>query len=206
MIKNILFIIERKIKIFYWRMKLKNKDFTIITNNCWGGRVYEELNLPFNTPFIGLYLYAEDYLTVIKNLKQYMEMDLYFTQTSRFKQDYDNSYPVGNLGGVELHFVHYSSEVEALEKWNRRKQRINYDNLFVKFNDDNQCTYEHLKEFDSLDLNHKVIFSATNYPELKSLVFFKETRPLNSSTVGEDLEYYHKYFDVAKWLNEGVES
>lgn len=27
----------QKISAFYYRTRLKNKDFTIISNNCWGG-------------------------------------------------------------------------------------------------------------------------------------------------------------------------
>ncbi len=34
LIKKIPFRVERKGKIDYWRMKFKNKDFTIVSNNC----------------------------------------------------------------------------------------------------------------------------------------------------------------------------
>mgnify|MGYP003224280895 CR=1 FL=1 len=33
-----------------WRKKqLKSTDFTIISNNCWGGMIYESYNLPKDT-------------------------------------------------------------------------------------------------------------------------------------------------------------
>ena len=65
----------RKIKIYLNKINakkrnslLKAKDFTIISNNCYGGLKYENLNLPFNSPTIGLYFYAPEFLKFIKNL------------------------------------------------------------------------------------------------------------------------------------------
>ena len=42
-------------------MTLQNTNFSIISNNCWGGYVYQEQNLPYQSPFVGLFLYAKDY-------------------------------------------------------------------------------------------------------------------------------------------------
>ena len=42
-----------------WRgRKLKNRDFTIISNNCWGGTVYEAHNLQKQSPTVGLFYRA----------------------------------------------------------------------------------------------------------------------------------------------------
>lgn len=32
------------------RLRLRNKDFTLITSNCVGGIIYHELGLPFLSP------------------------------------------------------------------------------------------------------------------------------------------------------------
>jgi uncharacterized protein (DUF1919 family) len=37
------------------RIRLKNQDFTIISNDCWGGGVYEDLQLQYTTPMVGLF-------------------------------------------------------------------------------------------------------------------------------------------------------
>ena len=50
----------------YWRKwfsdarqkKLIGRDFTIISNNCWGGMIYESYNLPKNSPTVGLFFFA----------------------------------------------------------------------------------------------------------------------------------------------------
>lgn len=37
------------------REKLTHTDFTIISNNCWGGTVYEAHNLPKESPTVGMF-------------------------------------------------------------------------------------------------------------------------------------------------------
>ncbi|WP_245150281.1 DUF1919 domain-containing protein, partial [Streptococcus pneumoniae] len=54
------------------------------------------------------------------------------------------------LDDIELHFLHYADEEEATQKWNRRLERIHWDNLYFKFNDNDACTYELMKEFEEL--------------------------------------------------------
>ena len=46
-IKNRLKPIIYPIINFVPRRRLKNKEFTIICDNCWAGKVYQELGLPY---------------------------------------------------------------------------------------------------------------------------------------------------------------
>jgi uncharacterized protein (DUF1919 family) len=62
----------------YRRKKLKNTDFTIISNNCWGGMIYESYNLPKGSPTIGMFIMAEDYLRFLTHLKEYLSAKLTF--------------------------------------------------------------------------------------------------------------------------------
>jgi uncharacterized protein (DUF1919 family) len=41
------------------------------------------------------------------------------------------TYPIGTLDDVEIHFMHYYTCREAEEAWNKRKARINWDKIFV---------------------------------------------------------------------------
>jgi hypothetical protein len=58
---------------------------------------------------------------------------------------------------VEIAFLHYHSKKEALRAWNSRKQRINWDNVFVICCDEG-LTYEDMKEYDALPYEHKILF------------------------------------------------
>lgn len=56
-----------------WRKKqLKSTDFTIISNNCWGGMIYESYNLPKESPTVGMFFMARDYIEFLSDLKGYV--------------------------------------------------------------------------------------------------------------------------------------
>jgi len=160
---------------FIPRRRLKNKNFTIICDNCWAGKVYQELGLPYQTPFVGMFVFSPDYIKMLKNIKHYLSgnIPLKFVKESKYIKDFDNSYPLALLDDIELHFLHYADEEEATQKWNRRLKRMHWDNLYFKFNDNDACTYELMKEFEELPYKSKVIFSSKNYSDLPSLVHFK---------------------------------
>lgn len=48
------------------RIKLKNKDFTLIASNCNGCLICHDLNVKFNSPFVNLYLESRDFIKYIK--------------------------------------------------------------------------------------------------------------------------------------------
>ena len=165
-----------------------------------GGVVYQELGRPYTTPFVGLFLFSPDYIKLLKNLSYYLSLDLTFTDHSKYGRF---SYPVGLLDDVEIHFLHYATKEEAYQKWTRRKARINYDNLFVKMNDSDQCTNELMTEFDKLPFQHKVFFSAQKVEGMESLIWLKELSKASCIKNGKDIKVYRKYFDVVRWLNQG---
>ena len=75
-LKNKLKRIVYPIINFIPRRRLKNKNFTIICDNCWAGKVYQELGLPYQTPFVGMFVFSPDYIKMLKNLKHYLSGDI----------------------------------------------------------------------------------------------------------------------------------
>ena len=69
--------------------RLKNRDFTIISNNCFAGWVYRIYNLPYLSPTVGLFIMPKDYIKLCTNLKYYMNLELKFINPlySRYKND-----------------------------------------------------------------------------------------------------------------------
>ena len=51
---------------------------TIISNNCWGGNVYQKFGLKYTSPTIGLFMIGEDYVKFCKNLRYYSTLNLKF--------------------------------------------------------------------------------------------------------------------------------
>ena len=110
------------------RTRLNNKDISLICSNCAGGIIYHWLRLKFNSPFINLYMTGEDYIKALENWQDFLNAEIVEDKSS------DESYPVG-IGylGIKVHFLHYATFDEAIEKWNRRKARINPDNIVFMY-------------------------------------------------------------------------
>ena len=64
-------------------LSLKSDKFTIISNNCWGGLVYQRYNLPYNTPTVGLYFFADDYIKFVSDLDYYLSLKLNFIDVEK---------------------------------------------------------------------------------------------------------------------------
>lgn len=176
------------------RKKIGAKDnFTVISNNCWAGNVYRYFGLPYSTPTVGLYFFAEDYLKFVSNLPKYLNEKLCFISFTQSKYYYEiinkgqMKCPIGKLDDIEVVFLHYKSEQEAREKWERRCARVNYDNLIVKFSYMNCCTDRIAEQFDCLPYPKKIMFVRTKE---------EEKRYSNSGV------YYHGFEDAPQITND----
>lgn len=108
------------------REKLRDYQFTIVSNNCFGGILYKQLGQAYLSPFVGLFITGEDYLKLVDRFDYYMEQDLAFIDNSKNSyvnrlKEKKNNMPIGKLDDIEVVFLHYSSNEEALKKWLRRK-------------------------------------------------------------------------------------
>ena len=156
--------------------KMITPDTSIISSNCFAGRIMQDLNMQYNSPTLGLYFFADDYMEFLSNLKYYLtEAKLVFLDQSRHplanerRAKWLHWYPIGLLGGkVEIQFLHYHTEHEAADKWYRRAQRVNFDKLLVIGMEQNLTTLDHIKFFDTLPFKDKIFFSSKKLQELKS--------------------------------------
>ena len=70
--------LKKKLKDLYFKytgtikqMKIKNTNFTIISNNCWGGIIYRNYHIPYQSPTCGLFFMAPEYIKFIYNIEKY---------------------------------------------------------------------------------------------------------------------------------------
>lgn len=200
------------------RRRLSNTQFTIISNNCWGGTVYAAHNLPKQSPTVGLFFMAQDYIKFVSDLKEYLNSELSFiapedskwrdapqvSGDSRF-----GSYPVGILSNgnesVEIFFLHYHSEQEAKEKWERRCKRVNWNRLLVKFNDQNGCSEENLCEFLTLPYKNKIFFTCKDW-NVQSEEIIKIRQLFNKEFIQASYEPFgrNRRCDITDCLNKLV--
>ena len=156
----------------YYKKKIKqleNKDFTIIANNCFATFIYHDLGLRFNSPTINLFFHENrDFIEFAANLKEYLAVELVEVH------GHDKKYPVGTLTyngyTVTLNFMHYHSFEEAKAKWDERKKRVNYDNIFLVLMTGRTTTQEIADSFAALPYKNKMMISGKTDVDCKHIV------------------------------------
>lgn len=189
-------------------LNLKNYNFSIVSDDCWGGMVYQELGLPYNTPFVGMWVVKPHFLKMIKNLQYYLSCELIF------KKDTNIKFPVGLLGDVEIYFNHYGNKTkeQVLELWNRRLARFNPNNLFIKFCVHNDMSNQNggyrnidlLNEFDKIEMDNKICFTKNDYRQRGKYIWLREltNKQIWESQIENQYAMSKKYLNIIDWLNK----
>lgn len=137
---------------------------TIISNNCAGGYLYMDLRLQYSSPTMWLQILPREFPKFCKYLKYYMDCEL--KEYKHISQNHMSQivdligqepyFPVGILDDVVILFQHYKTFEEAREKWNRRKERIDYRHLVYLFVMDK--VYEDAAiQYKNLDLKNSIL-------------------------------------------------
>ncbi len=192
--KRFLAKMYNKVSTLFYRARLRNDNFTIITNTCIGGIMYHKLRKQFMSPTINLWMEDVDFFRFVR------DMDNYLSQPLRFLTN-DLGYPTAYCGDVLIHFNHYKSENEAVTKWNERKKRINKENLFIICSDRPingiEVTHEDILSLKDIPCRGKVVFSVRKYDDIDYIV------PLPKDPKGDYVNQYmfdkSKYFQRLRW-------
>lgn len=183
------------------RKQLKNKEFSLFASNCNGACICHDLGLRFRSPFVNLRLSGPDFVKFLTAPREYLNCELSFLEQT------ERSFPVARLADITLYFQHYESEEEARLQWQRRQERINWDELFVMLTQRDGCTDEVLRAFDALPYRHKVVFTKEPRPDIQSAVYipgFEKDKELGvcSAFVGKwNGRKYYDAFDYVAWFN-----
>ena len=184
------------------KSRLQNHGMTVISANCVGAFILHDLNEPFNSPFVNLYLSPNDFVRYLQNIEFYQRQSLTFIQSEK-------PYPVAKLADLKVHFMHYRNSQEAQQKWLARSARMNLDNLFIMMTDKDDAqgiAYEDLAAFDQLPFKNKVVFTRKPYPEFKSAFYIKGFEKQNQvgdlfTFSGWDGVKYDDEFVYVAWFN-----
>lgn len=188
------------------RKKLHNDSFTIISNNCWAGTVYRYFGLPYLSPTAGLYFFASDYVKFVSNLRYYIGLPLRFISISesRYAEELtrrgEQDKIIACLDDVEIVFLHYSTPQEAEEKWKRRCARINWDNLFIKFSEMNECSETDIQTFDAINFPNKICLMSHPRPSIECGIYFSRAISETGQLLN-DTDRFQRGFSITKWLN-----
>lgn len=173
-IRNRFYQIFQRVFLYYKtkkdRKRLRNSDFSIISNHCMGGIIYHDLGCKFLSCTINLKILPDDFVEFLSHLQYYLNREI--IPAFEMKE----SYPVGKItkyggnGYIYIYFVHYKSFEDAVEKWYERAKRINFDNLIIMMTARDGCSDSTLQQFEQLEYQHKVCYTLRpyeNYPHCK---------------------------------------
>lgn len=170
--------------------------------------MYHKFGLPYTTPTIWTYIFPEEYMRFLENLDWYLKQPLKFTTETKhpmahkLTETIHRNYPIGVLGqDVEIHFMHYRTEQEALEKWTKRLKRVNFNNLFFIFSDGEEFKEELLERYEKLPYKHKIFFSSKPHCNCKYTVYVEDYARATYVYDSTRNRKYEKYLDLVKWLN-----
>lgn len=200
---NKLFLYKKgRIKSYYesnMRKRLVNDNFSIVCSNCIGGVIYHRLSKKFLSPTINLWISQPDFIKFVSNLNYYLSQDLEFVKTK-----YD--YPVAKLSDIFVHFNHSDNIEEAKSDWNKRKNRINFDNLFIIMYDRDGITESDFIKLENINCKNKLVITDKdykNYSYVKKIVPNK-THNMNEQCMDGDkygIRTFEKNWDYVSWLN-----
>lgn len=181
--------------------RLKNRNFSIVCSNCVGGFIYHRLHQQFLSPTINCWMNQLDFIKFVKNIHYYIGLELIFVES-------DKPYPVAALDDIHVFFNHSNNESEARRDWEKRKTRINYENLYVILYDNKEgITKKDIYSLRELKCKNLMVFSYSEYPDLDYVCTMPKpvTGGLSELYFDTDkygIRTYEKYFDFVDWLNK----
>lgn len=183
-------------------ISVKNKNISIVSDDCWGGVLYHSLGLEFNTPFINFAVGHDSYFNLISNIEYNLKLPLELKES-------EYGLIKGYLGSnIEINFNHDFSKNDIMSKWNRRLERFNFQNYFVKMTINND---KEAYKFESLDVKNKIGFYYKDF-NLDSIIVIKNWENIKVRydnlwgfwTLIQNcvkINGFNRYFDILKILN-----
>ena len=192
--------IYRKLKYGKEKRRLKNSEFSIITNACFGGIIYHNLSKEFLSPTVNLWIGADydDFMKFLLNMDHYLSCELKF-----FKDPNGKKYPRAYLDDIVIGFNHYDTESEAKSAWERRKKRILKDRIWVIYWNPYGIKKEQYDKLMSMNFRNVAVISYEDTVKEFSTCCIKRSNPscMWYSKDRYGVQLFEKYFDYVEFLN-----
>lgn len=138
---------------------------TILSDDCWAGRIYNYLGLECTSPLKNIFWKTEEYFKFIKKPLFYLETDLEMEREGDLR---NGVHPRGRLGKgndwIYLELVHNATFSDAKVQWNKRKKLINRDNIFIKagFEQNIDGVEKYIDQFKNIPYNKVLFYNRQN--------------------------------------------
>ena len=197
----------RKLYSLCRRARLRSRP-SLISRDCVGGVLCSDLGMEFSSPTVNLFIPEEEFLLFCRHLEAFLSAE------PEEVPEHGESYPVGRLatefGTVTLHLMHYASFSEAAQAWERRKRRVDFDNLRIIFHTPPGLPEALAEQFEQLPFDHKVLLSGgidtAKYPHCRNLPCYAEgcREPVTYYPSPSSIKRWQDEFDWVPFLNGGL--
>ncbi len=156
-------------------IRLIENPVTILSDDCWGGYLYHELCMKFNSPLINVLFDNDSFIKFIQEPMYYLGQSLVMVREGNIRS---NMHPIASLGEdskkIHINFLHSICFSNAETEWNRRRERINYNNIFIKmgFEATEEKRESYLRIFEKIPYNKICFYSGKT--DLHSVVYLKQ--------------------------------
>lgn len=217
-IVNCLWKAPRKILYTVHKMNLKRQihfsEVSIISQNCIGGVIYSLIGQEFLSPTINMFIEDENFIKLVNNLEYYMLLEPK-PLTDEFIDPISKSirYPKICIDDIELCCLHYKNCQDAIEAWERRKSRVNFNKVLVIANSWNM--HEDKIKIEKLCSNPKyktICFTYNKYNydnciQINGDKWILDERMIIRPNITDfkpysAVRYFEDYVDIVKILNE----
>ena len=188
------------------RAGLEEREFTVLSNDCWGQALYEGYGLPLQTPLAGSGMYADCFIRFLSDIEGYLRSPLRFVRNTRHValgrvRNQRWPWPIAVLReDVEVHFLHHRSEDACRRVWEAGCEKLQLKRIAVKFSvDKDGATEEHVRRFAAMPFERKLLISRNHHPGIACAVEIPNYVANGAVMFRRSI----KHFDCTHWLNTG---
>ena len=195
------------------RKRLKHRQFTLISQNCMGGVIYNMLGLQSQSPTVNMFIRGESFVRLASNPRKYMQEMEPFPINEKHEEEGFWPHPVIGIGDIRLNCLHYDNCQEAIDSWKRRCERIDFSRILVMANDWD-LNYDEALIKGILELPCPKVLFSTRVKDKDDIVYCTEkvwTKRGRSINMPVLTEYKYGYkrcfeyiFDVVDWINSSL--
>ena len=199
---NFIFFLPRQAYYSKKKKTIKNQAPTIISSDCFAGIAYHNLGLKFRSPTINLFFKKDDFLTFAHNIKGFLTSDI-----KEVKEE-TRKHPIGELEydgkKITAYFLHYKTFDEAVSKWNERKKRIDFSNIYLVLTVSKNLTEDDVASFSALPYKNKMLITGdTDFNEsfiVKHKIFNKQNYKNGEFLRFKGPFYYKRHMDEVDYV------
>ena len=193
-------------------LNLKNSNISILSNYCLGGHIYREYGLKQMSPTINMFCSGMQYIEFLKHYKHYLSMDMVEEKNIRHVDGtlgLEEFWPHGTLDGkIEWVLNHDYIPGKSIENWNKRRKRVNYNNIVAIMtiqSDEEAYAFEEVDiekkiGFYYKDLGLKHVLCVPEWPNISDVIEFDSHFPFYINNYMRDFVKGVPLIDWMKFL------